>query len=123
MGFFDWYLGCIKGHYADFEGRARRKEFWMFFLVDLLAAAVAEAIGQAIHLPALSSLYGLATLLPYVAVGVRRLHDTGRSGWWMLIQLIPLIGAIWLIVLLATAGNSGGNRYGSDPEAAAIRSA
>ncbi|MBD8898076.1 DUF805 domain-containing protein [Rhodanobacter sp. DHG33] len=120
MNFFDWYLNCIKGHYADFEGRARREEFWMFSLVDLIVTVVAEAIGQAVHVPMLSGVYCLVTLLPCIAVGVRRLHDTGRSGWWMLIQLIPLIGGIWLIVLFATAGDSGGNRYGPDPKAGVI---
>lgn len=116
MGFFDWYLKCIKGHYADFEGRARRTEYWMFLLVNVLIAIVVAIIGRAIHFEVLSTLYSLAVLVPAIAVGVRRLHDTGRSGWWLLISLIPLIGTIWLIVLFAIAGDQGANQYGADPK-------
>lgn len=119
MGFFDWYLKCIKGHYADFEGRARRTEYWMFFLVNLIIAIVLGAIARIIHFPILSTLYALAVLLPAIAVGIRRLHDTGRTGWWLLISLIPLIGTIWIIILLATNGDQGSNQYGADPKAIA----
>jgi uncharacterized membrane protein YhaH (DUF805 family) len=118
MGFFDWYLKCVKGHYADFEGRARRTEYWMFFLVNLIIAIVIGIIGRIIHVPVLSTLYSLAVLVPGIAVGVRRLHDTGRTGWWLLISLIPLIGTIWIIVLLASNGDQGSNQYGADPKAA-----
>ena len=117
MGFFDWYLKCIKGHYADFDGRARRTEYWMFFLVNIFISIVAAIIGRVIGLPVIGSLYGLAVLLPGIAVGVRRLHDTGRSGWWWLIALIPLIGTIWIIVLFALDGDQGDNQYGADPKA------
>jgi uncharacterized membrane protein YhaH (DUF805 family) len=117
MGFFDWYLNCIKGHYADFEGRARRTEYWMFFLVNLIVSIGVTLVGRAIGFHALSALYGLALLLPGLAVGVRRLHDTGRSGWWWLVTLIPLAGAVWLIVLLALPGDQGANQYGVDPKA------
>jgi uncharacterized membrane protein YhaH (DUF805 family) len=116
MGFFDWYLKCIKGHYADFEGRARRTEYWMFFLVNLIIAIVVGLIGMAIHLRVLSTLYSLAVLVPGIAVGVRRLHDTGRSGWWWLIALIPVIGTIWIIVLFAIPGDQAANQYGADPK-------
>jgi len=116
MGFFDWYLKCIKNHYADFEGRARRTEYWMFFLVNLIIAIVVSIIGRVIHLPVLGSLYGLAVLVPGIAVGVRRLHDTGRSGWWWLISLIPVIGTIWIIVLFALPGDQAANQYGADPK-------
>jgi uncharacterized membrane protein YhaH (DUF805 family) len=119
MGFFDWYLKCVKGHYADFEGRARRTEYWMFFLVNLIIAIMIGIIGRIIHVPVLSTLYSLAVLVPGIAVGVRRLHDTGRTGWWLLISLIPLIGTIWIIVLLASNGDQGSNQYGADPKAAA----
>ena len=117
MGFFDWYLNCVKGHYADFNGRARRTEYWMFFLVNLIISIVVTLIGRAIHAPILGTLYSLAVLLPAIAVGVRRLHDTGRSGWWLLISLIPLIGTIWIIVLLVLEGDRGDNQYGADPKA------
>jgi uncharacterized membrane protein YhaH (DUF805 family) len=116
MGFFDWYLKCIKGHYADFEGRARRTEYWMFFLVNLIIAIVVFLIGRAIGFPVLYTLYSLAVLVPGIAVGVRRLHDTGRSGWWWLIALIPVIGTIWIIVLFAIPGDQAANQYGADPK-------
>jgi uncharacterized membrane protein YhaH (DUF805 family) len=119
MGFFDWYLKCVKGHYADFEGRARRTEYWMFVLVSLIIAIVIGIVGSIIHLRVLGTLYGLAVLLPTLAVGARRLHDTGRSGWWLLIYLLPLIGWIWLIVLLAMGGDQGSNQYGADPKTGA----
>lgn len=117
MGFFDWYLKCVKGHYVDFDGRARRTEYWMFVLVNVIISIVIGLIGRAIGLEVLGSLYSLAVLLPGLAVGARRLHDTGRSGWWQLIWLVPVIGWIWLIVLFATEGNSGSNEYGEDPKA------
>jgi uncharacterized membrane protein YhaH (DUF805 family) len=116
MGFFDWYLKCIRNHYADFEGRARRTEYWMFFLVNLLIAIVVGIVGRIIHLPVLGSLYSLAVLVPGIAVGVRRLHDTGRTGWWWLIAFIPVIGVIWIIVLFALPGDQGPNQYGADPK-------
>lgn len=119
MVFFDWYLKCVKGHYADFEGRARRTEYWMFFLVNLIISIVVGLIGRAIGFEVLGSLYGLAMLVPGLAVGVRRLHDTGHTGWWWLIALIPLIGTIWIIVLFATSGDQGANPYGPDPKDAA----
>ena len=119
MGFFDWYLKCVKGHYADFEGRARRTEYWMFILVNVIITIVIGIIGAIIHFKALSTLYSLAVLVPSIAVGVRRLHDTGRTGWWLLISLIPLIGTIWIIILLATNGDQGSNEYGEDPKAIA----
>lgn len=116
MGFFDWYLKCIKNHYADFEGRARRTEYWMFYLVNLIIAIVLAFIARAIGFHVLNTLYSLAVLVPGIAVGVRRLHDTGRTGWWLLIALIPLIGWIWIIVLLAIEGDQGANQYGADPK-------
>lgn len=119
MGFFDWYLKCIKDHYADFEGRARRTEYWMFFLVNVLISIVVGVVGRIIHVPIIGSLYGLAVLVPGLAVGARRLHDTGKSAWWWLVGLIPFIGWIWLIVLFAIPGDAGSNQYGADPKAAA----
>lgn len=120
MGFFDWYLKCVKGHYADFEGRARRTEYWMFFLVNVIIAVVIGIIAAAVHFETLSTLYSLAVLVPGIAVGVRRLHDTGRTGWWLLISLLPLIGWIWIIILLATNGDQGSNQYGPDPKESSI---
>jgi uncharacterized membrane protein YhaH (DUF805 family) len=119
----EWYLKVLK-NYANFEGRARRKEYWMFFLFNVLIAIVLGIVDGVLGMKTssgfgiLGTLYSLAVLVPGIAVGVRRLHDTDKSGWWMLIALIPLLGAIVLIVFLATEGNGGSNRFGADPKAA-----
>lgn len=117
MGFFDWYLKCVKQHYADFEGRARRQEYWMFTLVNIIISVVLVGIFSAIKLPFVANLYSLAVLVPSIAVGVRRLHDIDKSGWFLLLALVPLVN-IWLIVLLATEGTKGSNQYGADPKGA-----
>jgi len=120
MGFFDWYLKCIKGHYADFDGRARRTEYWMFYLVNILvfiALAILIGVLQTPSLMILYVIYALATLLPSLAVSVRRMHDLGKSGWWVLIALVPAIGGIWFFVLTVLAGTVGSNQYGADPKA------
>lgn len=123
------YLTDVLKKYATFSGRAARKEFWMFYLFYILSMTVLVILpGVAIAvLPdgtekivssVLSTLFGifaLGTLLPYIAVIVRRLHDISKSGWWILISLIPIVGGIWLIVLLATKGDAGTNNYGADP--------
>ncbi|HTJ92008.1 MAG TPA: DUF805 domain-containing protein [Pararobbsia sp.] len=111
----DWYLKVLKS-YAVFEGRARRKEYWMFILINLVATVLLTLIDLAIvHVRLLSGIYSLAVLIPSIAVGVRRLHDTDRTGWWMLVILIPAIGWIILIVLLAMEGTRGTNRFGPNP--------
>jgi uncharacterized protein (TIGR02145 family) len=117
-----WYLKCLK-QYADFSGRARRKEFWMFVFFNLIFAFVAADIDRLVGTanPELSYgvfyvLYSLAVFVPGLAVGVRRLHDVGKSGWFLLIALIPLIGPIWLLVLLVTDSNSEYNQYGPNPK-------
>jgi uncharacterized membrane protein YhaH (DUF805 family) len=112
----NWYLAVLK-NYAGFSGRARRTEYWMFFLINLIIVVVLDVIGMAIKVSTLlGGIYGLAVLIPSLAVGVRRLHDTGRSGWWLLIGLIPVIGTIILIVFLATEGQPGDNQYGPNPK-------
>jgi uncharacterized membrane protein YhaH (DUF805 family) len=117
-----WYTDVLK-KYAVFSGRARRKEYWMFFLFNLVISVILSIVdsvagtnGSGVGI--ISTIYSLAVLIPSLAVGVRRLHDTGRTGWWILIALIPLIGTIVLIVFLATEGNAGDNQYGPDPKAA-----
>jgi uncharacterized membrane protein YhaH (DUF805 family) len=118
-----WYTDVIK-RYVDFSGRARRKEFWMFTLINAVIYLVLLAIDNLLGLDnrgssgLLSGLYSLAVLLPSLGVTWRRLHDTNRSGWWILIGLIPCIGAIILIVFYATEGVVGDNQYGPDPKAA-----
>lgn len=99
-------------------GRARRAEYWQFVLFDAIAAVVCFVIDLAIGSPILYALYAIATLLPSLAVGVRRLHDTDRSGWWLLISVIPLVGAIVLLVFMCLEGTRGENKYGADPKGA-----
>ena len=110
-----YYLDVIK-KYAVFSGRARRQEYWMFLLINLIVEIVLYAIGAALNTQFLYDLYALALLLPSLAVAARRLHDTDRSGWWLLIVIIPLIGAIVLIVFLATDSQAGQNKYGPNPK-------
>jgi uncharacterized membrane protein YhaH (DUF805 family) len=112
----EWYLKVLKEHYADFEGRARRKEYWMFFLFNVIIGFVIGGLGALIKLPIIGTLYSLAVLIPGIAVGVRRLHDIDKSGWWLLVSFIPIVGWIWLLVLLATDGTPGSNEYGVNPK-------
>lgn len=118
----NWYLQVFK-KYADFKGRARRKEYWMFVLFNILFSIVALSIDMAMGMNMgmrggiLTGLYFLATIIPTLAVSVRRLHDTNKSGWMILIGLIPLIGGIWLLVLYVTEGDAGDNEYGPNPKA------
>ncbi|RZT89216.1 uncharacterized membrane protein YhaH (DUF805 family) [Pseudonocardia sediminis] len=124
-----WYLKVLR-QYADFSGRARRKEFWMFVLFNVIVAIVLSILDNALGLSTstatesgfyysagiLTSIYQLAVLIPSLAVGARRLHDTGRSGWWQLIAFIPLVGAIILIVFWASDGHRGPNQHGPNPK-------
>ncbi|MDR0814938.1 MAG: DUF805 domain-containing protein [Bacteroidales bacterium] len=113
----EWYLKVWK-QYADFSGRARRKEFWMFVLFNLLAGIV---LGILSLIPVLGIIlyvgYMLAIIVPVLALTVRRLHDVGRSGWWYFIGLIPLVGSIILLVWSCTNSQSGDNKWGANPKA------
>lgn len=118
----NWYLAVLK-KYAVFEGRARRKEYWFFALFNILISLGLGMIDAATGtfsaeggVGLLGGLYALAVLVPAIAVSVRRLHDTDRSGWWVLIVLIPLIGPIVLLVFMALDGTPGDNRFGADPK-------
>jgi uncharacterized membrane protein YhaH (DUF805 family) len=112
-----WYLKVLK-NYVGFGGRARRKEYWMFFLFNVIISIVLAILDAIMGTESLlNGIYSLAVLLPSLAVTVRRLHDTGRSGWWILISLIPLIGAIVLLVFTCLEGDSYENDYGQDPKA------
>jgi uncharacterized membrane protein YhaH (DUF805 family) len=120
----NWYLTVFK-KYAEFSGRARRKEYWIFALFNLIffiaAMILDNAAGTTIgKLPygLFYCIYALIILLPSIAVGVRRLHDTGKSGWFMLLMLIPIVGGIWLFVLFCIDGNPGANEYGPNPKEA-----
>lgn len=112
----NWYLGCWK-KYAEFSGRARRQEFWMFVLFNGLASVALGVVDGILGTNgALGGLYSLAVLIPFLAVSVRRLHDTDRSGWWILVNIIPLIGAIILLVFLCSDSKPGENRFGANPK-------
>lgn len=113
----NWYLAVLK-NYAGFSGRARRKEYWMFTLISFVISLVLSIIGGLIGADFLAYIYAIAIIIPSLAVGVRRLHDTGRSGWWLLIALIPLVGAIVLIVFLASEGKPETNQHGVNPKLA-----
>ena len=121
----NWYIAVLK-KYAVFDGRARRKEYWFFVLFNIIFALVLAFIDGMVGTfnpesgyGVLSGIYGLAVFIPGIAVSIRRLHDTDRSGWWILICLIPLIGAIWLLILFVLDGTAGQNQYGPDPKVAA----
>jgi uncharacterized membrane protein YhaH (DUF805 family) len=112
----EWYLTVLR-RYAEFTGRARRKEYWMFALVNTVVWLVLYMVGKAsLVLLILLAVYGLAVLVPSLAVTVRRLHDTGRSGWWCLISFVPFVGAIVLIVFLCQDSEAGSNAWGANPK-------
>ena len=122
----NWYLEALK-KYAVFGGRARRKEYWFFVLFNFIFAIVLAFIDGMIGTfdpetgyGVLSGIYGLAVLIPGIAVLFRRLHDTDRSGWWWLIVFIPLLGVIVLLVFMVLDGTSGQNQYGPDPKGLAL---
>ncbi|QPQ56203.1 DUF805 domain-containing protein [Allosphingosinicella flava] len=130
----EWMLLPLK-RYAEFSGRSRRKEYWMFtlflFLVNIAAGLVLSLVmggaamsdGDGGIMAALGgsllllAILGLVFLIPSIAVGVRRLHDQDKSGWFLLLGLIPYLGAIVLIVMMCLSGTPGPNRYGPDPKA------
>ena len=108
--------------YAVFSGRARRQEYWMFVLFNVIIVLFLGIIDEMADSDfessrsTLTTLYVLATLIPFLAVGVRRLHDTGRSGWWMLIGVIPIIGAIVLLIFIIQDSQLMDNQYGPNPK-------
>ena len=108
----NYYLDVLK-KYSVFEGRAGRKEFWMFVLFNIVISAVLALVDNVLGLYFLNALYALLVLIPSLAVSVRRLHDIGRSGWWNLIVLLPLIGFVALIIFWASESQQMENRYGT----------
>ena len=124
--FDEWYIDVIKHQYADFDGRARRKEYWMFTLFNTLIGFtlyVPVVLGIVLGLDILLYVgilllivFAFGTFIPSLAVAVRRLHDTGKSGWFYLLCLVPYIGAFILIYFMVVEGNSGSNEYGPDPK-------
>lgn len=116
---FRIYADAIR-NYVNFSGRMRRRDYWVFSLTAIAMVVVSIAIDAAISEPAdpnltIAGILVLFHFLPALAAGVRRLHDQGKSGFWWLIRLVPLIGGLWLLVLMLTAGDNGPNRYGPDP--------
>ncbi len=116
-----WFMEALR-KYADFSGRSRRKEYWffvLFYLIIYLVLAIVDTVilgSEGIGL--LTTLFALAMLIPGIAVSVRRLHDTGRSGWWILIGFIPFIGLIVLLVFYFQDSQPGSNEYGPNPKGA-----
>ena len=124
----EWYLKVMRDNYANFSGRARRKEYWMFVLVQAIVMIglmiLDSVLGLDFELQGISLGYGYLYLIglivhfiPSLAVLVRRLHDVGKSGWFYFIFLIPLIGVLWLLVLYCTEGQKQDNKWGPDPKA------
>ncbi|MDC9596954.1 DUF805 domain-containing protein [Xenorhabdus anantnagensis] len=113
----NWYFSVLK-NYAEFSGRARRKEYWMFRLFDIIISIALFVLGTVIDESAgfgLLVIYGILTFIPSLAVAVRRLHDTNHSGWWLLMLLIPFANII-LLIFFCLEGTAGDNDYGEDPK-------
>ena len=129
----EWYLKVMRDNYTNFSGRARRKEYWMFTLVYVIiltgCTVLDNVLGTAFMMDAgplgeISTGYGwayticwLIHFIPGLGLAVRRLHDVGKSGWFYLIFLIPIIGAVWLLVLFCLEGKKEDNKYGPNPKA------
>ena len=118
----DWYLKVFK-QYADFSGRARRKEYWMFMFFHIMALTIAALLDYVLGISFNNGYYGwiylaygLFTMVPALAVSVRRLHDRGLSGWWYFIGIIPFFGAIGLFVLMCLDGEVKRNKWGDNPK-------
>lgn len=119
----NWYLEVLK-KYAVFSGRARRKEYWFFTLINVLISIVLAVVDNVLGTfnreagaGLIGGIYSLAVLIPSLAVTVRRLHDTNHSGWWLLIGLVPCVGAIVLLIFMVTDSTPGENQYGPNPKA------
>ncbi len=129
----NWYIKVIK-NYVTFKGRARRKEYWFFILFNVIISIALTLLDSLLfgetsidnvgilhtvnidNASILSTIYSLAIFLPSLAVSVRRLHDTGRTGWWLLIALIPLVGAIVLLIFMVQDSKPGTNQFGANPK-------
>lgn len=111
----DWYIAAMRRSF-DFSGRATRPEFWWFMGLSMLFSVVVGAVAGIVSPDAsdlASALFSLVHLLPTLAVGARRLHDTGRTGWWQLVVLVPLVGFIVLVFFMVRRSDEGDNAYGS----------
>ena len=112
----EWYLKVVRDNYANFNGRASRQEYWMFFLFNMIFAIVIIGIDIILGLGFLNVIYSLVVMIPGMAVNIRRLHDIGKSGWMVLIVLIPCIGAFWLLYLMVQDSSPLDNEYGPSPK-------
>lgn len=117
----EWFLLALK-KYAEFNGRSRRKEYWMFYLFTIIVNIPLGVLDEIADTTfqygsgVFSSMFSLFTLLPWISLTVRRLHDLNKSGWYLLLIFLPIIGWIWLFVLTVTNGDQGPNKYGADPK-------
>ena len=123
MKWYDWFFDVLKNKYATFEGRARRKELWYFQLmayviatgllfIDVLTGTFNSDVGMGL----LSGIYGVAIIIPHIAISIRRLHDTNHSGWWLLLVVIPIVGWIILIIICTRDSPPEQNKYGPNPK-------
>ena len=120
----NWYIEVLK-KYTEFSGRARRKEYWYFALFNIIVSFIFIGIDFMFGtfnseggFGVFNTIYSLSVLLPAIGVGIRRFHDIGKSGWWLLIGFIPLIGAIVLIIFFVKDSQPGENQYGPNPKGA-----
>jgi uncharacterized membrane protein YhaH (DUF805 family) len=119
----EWYKKVVFENYANFTGRARRSEYWYYTIASSIISIILMVVDNAAGLTfgvsnsgIIGMIYSFAVLLPGLAVLIRRLHDVGKSGWFLFIVFIPLAGIIWLFVVLCTEGDNGTNEYGADPK-------
>jgi uncharacterized membrane protein YhaH (DUF805 family) len=123
----EWATLPLK-RYAEFTGRSRRKEYWLFLLLAIGISIVASILDSILGMGSMIAgtygplrvLVGLALVVPWLAVSIRRLHDSDRSGWWLLIGVVPIVGGIIVLVLMALEGTRGANRFGADPKAGEV---
>jgi uncharacterized membrane protein YhaH (DUF805 family) len=108
-----WFTTPIFEQYMDFDGRTGRKAYWMFILFYVIGAIIVELIGESMGIAYLGDVYALALLLPVLGISVRRLHDVNKSGWWVLLNVIPLLGFLILLYFYVQPGDAGPNQYGS----------
>jgi len=111
----NWYMAALK-KYVEFSGRARRTEFWMFTLFYFLISLALSLVDMVVGTVFLGTLFALANFLPAIAVSVRRLHDTGRGGLWLLIWFVPIVGWIVILIFMAQDSKPGANEYGPNPK-------
>ncbi len=119
----NYFIDCLTKKYACFSGRARRQEYWLFVLFNIIACIIVSVVSGVLvsvtnvtAFAFLGAIYSLAVLIPGFAVFVRRMHDIGKSGWWWLIAFIPIIGAIVLIIFCCLDSQPGENQYGPNPK-------